>query len=501
MAGEAKNGADAVADAFENAVEFEDARSDHELAAEWQTDLGNARRLVARHGRDLRFCREIGWLAWDGRRFRRDEAEPLRRAHKTAEDMIKEALAIKADGPRDGEKADDFEARWRAHYAWAVTSSNHARAAAMIASAAPYMAIEHAELDTHEYRLNVGNGTLVLDARRNGNIVIERIKHQRRDNSTMLADVDYDPNVHAPTWERFVSEVLPDVPTRVWMQKWLGYCLSGSINEQCMAIFEGKGANGKSTMVDVVARLLGDYSVTVPVESFLHRDGRSGSGPTPDIARLPGVRLVRTSEPEPGARLSESTIKQFTGGERITARHLFKEMIEFRPMGKLIMSVNIRPVVVGKDHGIRRRLRVVPFLQTFDRTPGLTDALLAERTGILNWLLDGYRLWREDGLGISKLIDEASKSYFQEMDPIGSFVHEACEQRSDHSEFTSVLQDAYVRWCAQSSEDAKGATAFGRRLSDMGFGKSKTAGVVKRIGLRVKEEWKAQHAAPKREDD
>jgi putative DNA primase/helicase len=484
-------GTQAIVDAVENAEDFDPERSDHDLATEWQTDLGNARRLVARHQKDLRHCRELGWLAWDGRRWKKDDGEPMRRAHRVAEAMVKESLAIKAAGKREGEDAEAFDARWKEHYAWAVTSSNHARASAMIASAEPYLDIARDDLDAHEYRLNVANGTLVLDGFDGNAVDVRKVSHRRSDYATMLADVDFDPNAAAPRWTTFMAEILPDAATRVWIQKWLGYCLTGAITEQAIAVFEGKGANGKSTMVDVVARMLGDYAVTVPVETFLHKEGRGGSGPTPDLARLPGARLVRTSEPEPGARLSESTIKQFTGGERITARHLFKDMFEFRPHGKLTMSVNIRPVVVGKDHGIRRRIKVVPFRQTFPKTPGLSDKLLAEKSGILNWLLDGYRLWREDGLGTSPEIETATKAYFEEMDPIGSFVDEACEQRNDYSEFTSVLQDAYTRWCAQSSEDAKNATAFGRRLSDMGFGKTKTAGVVKRVGLRVREEWRA----------
>lgn len=500
------DGAARVVAAFDAADDADDAgASDADLAAEWNTDLGNARRLVARHGRDLKFVREIGWLAWDGHRWDFDDAEPLRRAHLVARDMIKEAIAIKAAGARHDEDDDAFDARVRGHFAWAYTSSNHARAQAMILSAAPYLALRRDDLDRHEYRINVRNCTLVLDGVDGNEVRVTRRNHARADHATKIADVDYDPNASAPGWHAFMADVLPDVATRRFVQVWLGYCLTGSIAEQCMAVFEGGGSNGKSTVIDVVARILGDYAVTVPVETFLHKEGRGGSGPTPDLARLAGARLVRTSEPDPGARLSESTIKQFTGGERITARHLFKDMFEFRPQGKLTLSTNIRPTIVGKDHGIRRRIKVVPFRQMFapkaGRGEGLTETLLHERSGILNWLLDGYRLWREDGLDLSPAIQRATAAYFEEMDPIGSFVADVCELGPTHTEFATTLQDAYKRWCAQSSEEEKNATAFGRRLNDMGFGKIKTAGVIKRTGLRVRDEWKGHGSPAARVDD
>jgi putative DNA primase/helicase len=478
--------------AFDAAEDVGAERSDGDLAEEWRTDLGNARRFVSRHGRDLMHVREIGWMAWDGKRWKLDYGEPMRRAHLTAEAMVQEALAIKDRGARSGEGAEDFEKRWRGHYAHAIASSQHGAARAMIASAEPYCHTERDALDDVPYRLNVANGTLHMGEATDHEPAWRLFKPRRSDRATLLADVTYDKAAKAPRWRQFVAEVMPDKATRLWLQRWLGYCLTGDISEQCIAIFEGKGANGKSTLVDVVARMLGDYAVTVPIETFLHQERRSGSGPTPDLARLPGARLVRTSEPEPGARLSESTIKQFTGGERITARHLFRDMFEFKPAGKLVMSVNIRPTIVGKDYGIRRRIHVVPFRQQFQRTPGLIEALLAEKPGILNWLLEGYAMWREDGLGTSTEIQAASKAYFEEMDPIGSFVEDCCETGSSHSEFYSTLRAAYLRWCTQVGEDAKGDTPFGRRISDMGFGKIKSSGMSRRTGLRVKDEWKVE---------
>lgn len=499
---ELNDGERAVLDAMEVAeAELEDGHGhidDAELAAQWQSDLGNARRFKTRHGKDLTFVRELGWLAWKDGRWKRDENEPLRRAHLVAESMIAEAKAAMKAGPREGENEKRYKRRVAELFEWAHQSSNHGPARAMINSVAPYLSIEMDALDQHHDRINCTNGTLHLEAPDR-----VRLKSPRRsDYATRVAAVAYQQGAAAPKWEQFVRDVLPDTDTRLFVQKWLGYCLTGEISEQCMVIFEGKGANGKSTLVDVVARLLGEYAMTVPVETFLHQERKGSSGPTPELARLPGVRLVRTSEPEPGARLSESTIKQFTGGERITARHLFKDMFEFRPTGKLTMSVNIRPTVVGKDHGIRRRIKVVPFRQTFPPgRRGLAEELLTEGPGILWWLIDGWRLWREDGLGTSRHIETATDAYFTEMDPIGSFVTECCETGDPTAvEFASTLRQAYKRWCAQSSEDEKNETAFGRRISDMGFARGKRNGNIVREGLKVKPEWRQAATGGKEEE-
>jgi len=486
----AEDALDGVADASDDAALA--PADDSALSREWQTDLGNAKRFERRHGDNLRYVGELGWHAWDGKRWKidKDAHEPLRCAHKVAESVIDEARRAERDGPRDGEDEAAHQKRVKRLYAWALKSSELSRSRAMIAAAAPYLALDVGQLDQQSRRLNVLNGTLIFDFDRPDRVRL--MKPRRSDYATKIANVAFVENAEAPRWAQFVREVLPDQDTRLFVQRWLGYsCLTGDISEQCMAAFEGKGANGKSTLIDVVARLIGDYAMTSPIETFLHQDRKSGSGPSPDLARLRGARLVRTSEPEPGARLSESNIKQFTGGEKITARELNKPFFEFVPQGKLTMSVNIRPTIVGKDHGIRRRIKVVPFTQEFkERRIGLVEELIEEGPGILWWLIDGWRMWRDSGLGGSRDIDEATANYFREMDPIGQFVAEACEVGKEYRETSGSLMAAYVRWCAQSSEEPKNATAFGRRLSDMGFGKHKTNGAVMRMGVKVLAEWR-----------
>lgn len=450
------------------------------LARERRNDWGNARRFLARHKRDVCYCKEWGWLVWDKQRWRVDDAAAYRLAMQTVERIYDEA---KAAEPQSGKLA-------KALSSWAVKSGSHSNANSMLKVASAYVATEQSQFDREVYRLNVANGTIHLDEG------CRLLPPRRSDLARLVSPVVYDKNAVSPRWDRFVREVLPDDATRLFVQIWLGYCLSGDISEQRVCVFEGRGANGKSTLLEVVARVLGEYAVVVPVETFLHQTVKSGSGASPDIARLAGARLVRASEPEPGARLSESTIKQFTGGEKMIARRMYRDFFEFPVQGKLSLSVNVKPVLVGKDHGIRRRIVVVPFTQQFPPGRGskrgqtLVDELFAEASGILNWLLDGWRMWQEDGLPSARSIDEATATYFTEMDPVGSFLREACEDAPSTERTTAAtIWSAYTRWCTQNSEDPKTQTAFGRRLSDLGYAKYQSGGVVYRLGLKVRYEW------------
>lgn len=478
-----------------DAAEAPGAPKDSELAKIVLNDLGNVRRLLARFGNDIAHTDERGWLAWDGKSWSDKDGLAFARrcAHKTAD-----ALWLELEAMTLG------EVRKKAMRKHALRSGNSGAISAMLAEAAAYSRRVSEDFDADPHLLNVENGTLCLD----GDGV--RLKaHDRFDRITRLCDVSYNPDAPAPKrWLKFVEECQPDVGVQVFLQRWLGYCLSGSIIEQKIAVFEGQGSNGKSTMIDVVAAILGSYAATAPIETWLYSERKSGSGPSPDLARLPGVRLVRTSEPEAGMRLSESVIKQWTGGERIITRRLNKDFFEFKPVGKLTMSLNVKPSIVGKDFGIRRRILMVPFRETFARQPGVdfTAMLLAEREGILNWLLDGWRLYREDGLKVPSAVEAATEAYFSENDPIGQFVIEACEtlmaapevcERKYIYSSGADLYAAYKIWSDENNAEPKKLTPFGKRLGDLGFEMKKIGGSRRkmRMGIKVKPEYQATSEA------
>lgn len=478
------------------------------LAHELRNDLGNARRLQARHGADMKYVEGMGWVVWDAARWRVEDgpAQAMIRAHQTAEAILAEADALpefdepepnKATAPEAHEawekRRDRHASARRGLQKFAISSGNAGRCAAMLSAAEPYLRLSPDRLDANPFLLNVQNGTIEL-----GDRVLIRAPI-RSDYVTRMAPVTYDANASCLGWNAFINDVFEGQhETAIFVQKWLGYALTGDQSEQVISIFEGKGSNGKSTLLEVVARIMGDYAATTPVETILHQDKKGGSGPSPDVARLRGVRLVRTSEPEAGSRLSESFMKQWTGGEKMTVRHLHREFFELAPMGKLTVSVNIRPVIVGKDHGTRRRIHVVPFKRRFDKGGGesrgrtLVDKLHAEAPGILNWLIEGFRMWWADGLVPPAAVVEATDQYFAEMDPIGQFVRDACEADPAVRVSATELHDAFSAWCKQQNEEVKSLTAFGRRLNDLGFGKEVAAGRIFRAGIRIKDEWKVQ---------
>lgn len=491
---------------------------DAELGWERCNDLGNMRRFLARHAFDLAYVEELGWLVWDGKRWDsvHGRAAVEKKAHDTVERIYDEAKALEKrasakNTSRDLDKtvtsSDDVD-RAEAVAKHAGKSCSSGAVDSMIKMTRPYLTRDADEFDQEDWVIAVNNGVLSVGAADE----IE-LNHWRRDHlNTRLAPVDYLPEAKCSRWRKQIEETLPDKDTAIYFQKWMGYSMVGDIAHQLVTFLEGQGSNGKSTLLEVICEIIGNYSATTGIETFLHDKNRSGSGPSPDLARLPGVRLVRTSEPEAGVRLSESRLKVWTGGEKMTARNLNKGFFEFRPRGKLTISVNVKPTIVGKDDGIRRRIRVIPFKRQFGirnddgelikgsskkkNQAALVADLLEEKSGIFNWLLDGLSMVLEDGLEAPKEVLEATKAYFTEMDPIGQFFAE-CTKRVDNyvpacglgEVDGATLYKVYEAWCEGAGETAKNKTAFGRRCTDLGYKKRASNGRIYRGGLDLEQAW------------
>jgi putative DNA primase/helicase len=449
-------------------------------AREPANDLGNARRLIARYGGDLLFADGVGWLVWTGTHWSAESGttEARLRAHRTGEAIRREAEILQQEGPRDGEAAKDFADRIRKRRDWAVTSGNSRRVSAMIEEAVPYLSRQIAELDPDAFAFNVQNGTLELRHHDAGGVRLR--KHRRGDMISKLSPVRFDRKADAPLFHAFLARVLPDPAVRAFLQRYLGYAMTGDTSEQCLVLLHGRGANGKSTLVELVSWLLGDYATALPFASLLHDDRRRGSEPTPDIARLPGARLVSASEPEIGQRFSESFVKQLTGGETITARNLNQPFFEFRPAFKLLLSFNHKPNVRGQDEGIWRRLHLVPFdveIPPPERDLELLAKLKTEGPGVLNWLLDGLRLWLEDGLAVPEVVRAATDGYRVDSDPVGQFLAAATSPMPGARVQASLLYGAYAAWCRQAAYSPWSQNAFGRSLADRGLRKIRSRGM------------------------
>ncbi|WP_075216031.1 DNA primase family protein [Mongoliimonas terrestris] len=404
-----------------------------ELAFLPLTDLGNAERFARRVAGRVIHVTALGWLAWDGRRWCKNGADDvvLRLVHETVRAIQDEATAIRSAGldleiePASSKKPALMLSDKVA--AWGRASEAAAKLKAISPHAAPYLAVRVEELDADPFVLNVENGTLRFRRDTAGGDLVQLHPHDPADRITRLAPVIYDPNATCPTYDRFLAEVQPEPDMRRFLAAWGGYSLTGDTSEQKVVFQYGSGKNGKSTLVDAWGNVAGDYGTTAAIETFTG-DGRNRSGAqaSPDLAALVGVRYLRTSEPERGAKLAESLIKLVTGGEQIMARELNKSPFWFRPSFKLTMSGNHRPKISGTDEGIWRRLALVPFAVQIDQPdPELGDRLKQEASGILNRLLDGLRDWMENGMPWPGRVLNATAEYREDSDPLGRFLAEA----------------------------------------------------------------------------
>jgi len=249
-----------------------------------------------------------------------------------------------------------------------------------------------------------------------------------------------------------------------------------SASEQVLFILYGTGANGKSTFLATIGKLLGDYACQTPINTFLIKKGDHIPN---DIARLLGVRFVSAVEAEEGKRVSENLIKQLTGGDKVTARFLYKEYFEYLPTYKIFIATNHKLTIRGTDKAIWRRIRLIPFSVSIppeEQDKNLIVRLEQELSGILNWALEGYRMWQENGLGYPVEVEEATEGYRREMDVLAEFLEERCITNNAANVRSSHLYDAYKDWCEKNGEYIQNRRNMGMKLTEKGFIRKRSTG-------------------------
>jgi putative DNA primase/helicase len=414
------------------------------------TDLGNSERFVADHGGDVRYCYPWStWLVWTGARWERDEAGRVQRLAKESVRKIYQEAAAAED-----------EDRRKALAKHAQRSEAADRIRAMLELAKSELPVSPEELDAATMLLNTKSGTIDL---RTG----ELREHRREDLITKLAPTTYVPDAAAPTWAATLERVLPSAELRAFFKMLCGYAISGDVSEHVLPVLYGTGANGKSTVLNALLAVAGDYGMQAAPDLLV---SKKGSHPT-EVADLFGMRLVASIEVEDGHRLAESLVKQLTGGDKVRARRMRQDFWQFDPTHKVFMAVNHKPEVRGTDNAIWRRLRLIPFTETIpaaEQDKKLPERLEAELSGILRWAVEGCLEWQREGLQAPAEVRKATVAYRSEMDVIGAFLADECEIGPDYRASFKAVYASYSEWCVEGGERPEKQRRFNARLKERG---------------------------------
>ena len=419
------------------------------------------------------------WYGWTGSRYdpTRGDQYVKRQSVSITDDLLREV--------RDATALHGVDEKLRERL---IRDARATRREARIAAAASLCSIMEgfgaslSDFDADPWSINCLNGVIDL---RTG----ELREHNSEDLHTKQVAVHYDPNATCPNWVEFLHSVFADDRELVdYVQRCLGYASSGITNEQVLFFLHGAGANGKSTLLDTVSYVLGDYSQKAPSTLLMKR--REESIPT-DVARLVGTRFVVANETEQGAAWNEPQVKDLTGDETVTARFLRQDFFDFSPSHKLFVAGNHRPTVRGTDEGIWRRIKLIPFSVTFSdsqRDKGLAQRLRAERAGILTWLVQGCLAWQRQGLAEPTVVSEETAQYRRDEDRIGQFLGDQCVSGDPSYRVTRRdLYDTYAEWCRDNGLYAKSQIQFSKEISERGgFGKSKIMGTRSWTNLRLR---------------
>lgn len=442
-------------------------------------DTGNAQRFVDLFGDKVRYCyTDKRWLWYDGRKWCTDMTGAVKRlADKAVACMSAE---LKVYEQTDADEGTDMAKAFEKHM---KSSRSNKSKNAMLNEVMHHVPILPSQLDRYKAALNTPGGVIDL---KSGALA----PHDPKNYFTKITAVEYSENADCPRWTAFLDDIFGgDKDLIRYVQKAVGYSLTGATSEQCAFFLYGTGRNGKSTFIDIIRDIFGDYAANIQPETIMARSNQS-TAINSDIARLKGARLVTSVEPNEGVRINEGLLKQLTGDDTVTARKLYGDEFEFKPEFKLWMATNHKPVIRGTDTGIWRRIHMIPFTCVIpegkvDRR--LKYKLSAELTGIFRWAVEGCLLWQKEGLKMPRAVLEEVREYRREMDVISAFVEDKCTVGKGLSVKSSQLFAAYLNWAEQNNEYRMSSTKFGMELAKR-FEKVKGRGCNYYSGITLDEQ-------------
>lgn len=516
-------------------IDPQDGQQDppEKIAAEHPlNDYGNGLRLITHFGDDLLYVPRVGFFTWDHWRWLidPDDIRVRRMAHALSDLIAKETwyitlpeadmqiLAAAEEAKDEMQALSDIAAKDRSDeqvHRMAVLAKLRASADAvmekreksiarrlthaknagnsnaiknLMSEAAAIIARPIEDLDAGPLDINTLSGVLRFSVQpgedeggMNPPAPVAQwtlVPHDRSLLLSKLMPVEIDRRAICPTFDAFLRRVQPSAEMRRFLQRWFGLSMTGLTGEQKFAFLYGSGANGKSVLVDLMAKLMGDYAASAKIESITGKNRRGGGDATPDLMPLIGARFARASEPDDGQRLQEGLIKELTGGEPILVRALNQNFILVYPHFKLTISGNHKPEIHGGDDGIWRRVMLVPFdvqIPPDERDPDLLKKLWEERSGIMNWLIDGLVDYLANGLQVPEQVSSATQEYREDSDPMGAFLTICCSVTGEATDTIPAKQLS---------------AAFNYWLDDAGRGTWSDQTVYKRLRSKA-ERWKS----------
>ena len=444
-------------------------------------DTGNAERFLDRYGKIAKYSYiDKKWYLYNGSYWEMDTTgEIYKLIDAVIQDMKNEKIVI----PDDVDDEEKFIKGWEK---FKKTSRSHRSKDNLEKEIRHHIDVLHDEFDHEDMLLNTKSGYVDLTT----GVLHD---HDREKMFSKETNSEYTDNIDCPEWTKFLNQIFDHDEEMIhFIQKAVGYSLTGSVEEQVMFILLGNGRNGKSVFINTLNSMFGSYAKTMNVSSVMIRNNSGGANS--DIARLEGARLVISSEANEGSRLDESLIKQITGGDTVVARYQYGSEFEFNPKFKLWMATNHKPLIRGTDDGIWRRIILIPFKVQIPKEKvdkKLESKLKRELPGILNWAVQGAIDWQTEGLNLPQSVADATNGYRKEMDIIELFVSDNCEVGSDYQAPAAQLYQLYKTWASTNNEYVMSKNKFGEEMKKKFERKRISAGNIY-LGLRIKPDSRLQ---------